>query len=149
MADTLRQQIGDAIDTLLKTISTVNLYETNLGNNIFQWEKELPQDVLLGASWMDTIDDITQGEPSIAEEAHNLTVEIVGKANEVGRPPLIARAAMGDVVKAFGSDNTLGGLVNQMFLINQTLEKNHGEDVISSFSVVMNMMYQSNRLTPF
>ncbi len=149
MADTKRQDIVDAIKTLLETILIANAYETNLGSNILEWEDNLPDENLPAASFSDTNDEIGNGEPSVDQEGHNLTVEVTGKAQEVGRPLLVARQAMGDVIKAFGSDRTLGGLVTYIYLTSQALDKDHKENVISSFNVVVNVFYESNQLDPF
>ena len=144
-----RQDIVDAFKTLLQTISVANGYETELGSNILEWEDNLPDENLPAASIADTDDDISTGEPSVTQEGHNLTMEVTGKALEVGRPPLVARQAQGDVIKALGTDVSLGGLVTYMFLTSQAIEKDHKENVISSFSVVVNIFYESNQLDPF
>src|SRR3990170_3357246 len=58
MADSIRQQIMTAIDTRLKLITITNGYETNAGNNVYEfWDIALEDDELPAIIWRDGAED--------------------------------------------------------------------------------------------
>jgi len=126
---TKRQQIVEALDNLLKTILTTNGYETNLGRNVFEWratpliENEMP-----GVVWRDTADTV---DLTIGQHQHNLTFEILLFAQGQTAPSTI-RKMMADVVKAIGSDLTLGGLVEDI----KPQSENMGTEQAEKFNAV-------------
>jgi hypothetical protein len=108
MATNKWQQVITAVLTRLRTIKTTAGYETNAGNNVFEWRPNpLAEGELPGIVVRDTFPEevITVG----AHE-HTLLIEccvFTGGATA----PAQARLVIADIVKAFGTDRTFGGLV--------------------------------------
>lgn len=143
---TKRQQVVEALDTLLKTILTTNGYETDLGNNVFEWRATpLAEDETPGIIWRDTADTI---DLTIGENQHNLNFEILLFAQGTTAPSTI-RKMIADVVKAIGSDLTLGGLVED---IKQNSE-NIGTDQAERFNAVamltFTVIYTTEPFNPY
>lgn len=102
------QLIIDAILTKLRTITTTNGYETNVGNNIFEWranpleESEMPGIVLR--------DTFPEEIMTVGAHEHTLLIELfifTAGADAVAQ----ARKIIADLNKAMGSiDRTWGGL---------------------------------------
>src|SRR3990172_8463350 len=109
MADSKRQQIMTAIDTRLKLITVTNGYETNAGNNIYEfWDIALEDDELPAIIWRDGAED---SELLVnTTQDRTMTVELVLQALGVTAPAIL-RKLIADVEKAIAVDNTWGGLV--------------------------------------
>lgn len=102
------QQVVTAVLTRLRTIKTTAGYETNAGTYVFEWRANpLGEGELPGIIVRDTFPEevITVG----AHE-HKLLVEcfvFTGGATATTQ----ARQVIADIVKAFGTDRTFNGLV--------------------------------------
>lgn len=108
MTDTIRQKLVDAIKARLQTIKTVNGYETNLGNHVFEWrnapleEHEMPGLVFR---------DLDEAIPLTGlVENHELEIEIELYTADGVATPATTRKAIADVSKCIGADATFGGL---------------------------------------
>lgn len=112
--DSKRQQIIDAIDARLKTIKTVNGYETDAGNNVFEWratplqDSELP--ALLFRDTTSPVDDETY-----SMHLHTLSVEITLVASGATSADII-RKMLADIQKAIGTDATWSGIAADTLL---------------------------------
>ena len=106
MTDSIHQDIVDAFKTLLQTITVVNGYETNLGNNVYEWrptaleENELPGLVFR--------DKPGKTDIAIGKHQHNLDVEIEIKVSG-STVSATMRKCIADVIKCIGTQNTIGG----------------------------------------
>ena len=108
MPDTIRQQIMDALKTRLKTITTTNGYQTDLGKNVFEWRSSaLNSGELPAAIYRDTA---CETEEQISAHQHNLSIEVEVIAASGAGTAVEVRQLIADVAKAVGSDITFGGL---------------------------------------
>ena len=108
MVDSKRQQIMTAIDTRLKAIKIVNNYETNAGNNVYEfWDIALEDDELPAIIWRDGAED-SELLVSTTQD-RTLTIELVLQALGVTAPAIL-RKLIADVEKAIAVDYTWGGL---------------------------------------
>jgi hypothetical protein len=108
VADSVRQDIIDALDARLKAILVTNGYETDIGQNVFDWLAEpLEEDDLPALIYRDTSVETTID--TIASFAHKMILNImVAVANST--PMTTIREIIADIDKAIGVDHTFGNL---------------------------------------
>src|SRR4030067_3246140 len=108
MADSIRQQIINAVDTRLKTIKIINGYETDAGLNVFHYkENPFEQDKFLCIEYRD-VNDYPE-DLSFGLFLHTITLEIRAYANGITIDKT-ARKLKADIEKAINTDLTWGGL---------------------------------------
>lgn len=146
MADSKRQIILNAIDTALKTIKIANGYETDLGNNIFEWREEpLQESELPAAIWRDTDEPV---EFTIGAHEHKLTVEI--ELYAVGpTSPTILRKLIADVVKLVGANLTWSGNAEDTKPQTEDIKTEKESRRIAGALVKFEVIYTTNRFDPY
>src|SRR3989304_4120460 len=98
MADSIRQQIMTAIDTRLKLITVTNGYETNAGNNVYEfWDVALEDDELPAIIWRDGAEDSDLLVNTTQDRT--LTIELTLQALGLTAPAIL-RKLIADVEKA-------------------------------------------------
>ena len=140
MADSIRQQIIDAIETQLGTILTTNGYETNLGSNIFVWKPEpFAATEVPGADIQDQEETI---DLAVWLHEHSLTlaVKVVGSGTTVTAD---LRKYIADVTKAVGVDLTWGSLAQDTAFSGTDLIEVEVNDKVR-MGVQMNFTVQYN-----
>jgi len=104
MAKNIRQQIITKVDTLLKTITVANGYETALGSKVYEWrEYPIDDDAPPACVYKDT-DDISMFATN--QWKHSLKLEILLYGNTASQ----VRQMIADVIKAIGTKTTWDGL---------------------------------------
>lgn len=147
MPDTIRQQIVTAIDTRLKAIKTTAGYQTNLGNNVFQWrttaidaDNEMPC-----ATHRDTQDTI---DLTIGLHLHTLKIEI-GVFAKGSTSPAEMRKLIGDIHEMTGSDVTWGGLAEDTKIISEKIISAHEENKFMGIEVELEVEFTTKVFDPF
>ncbi len=146
MADSKRQQIVMAIDARFKTIKTVNGYETNAGNNVYEWrsspmiESELP-----GLIYRDTQETEAL---SIGYQVHTLTIEIEGYVVGSAAPASL-RKLIADVIKAIGTDPLWGGLAEDTRPVEETIQVEQEERRIAGARIKIEVDYRTGIFNPY
>jgi hypothetical protein len=108
VADTVRQDIIDAVDARLKAILVSNGYETDVGSNVFDWHAEpLEEDDLPALIYRDTSVETTVD--TIASFSHRMILSIMAAVTS-STPMTTIRKIIADIDKAIGVDHTFGGL---------------------------------------
>lgn len=143
MADSKRQQILSAIDTRLKTIKTINGYETNLGNKIYAWKATPLDDVdLPAAEYRDIANDHFKPAP-IGSFRWALTIEI-GVITASGTTTISdIRKMIGDVYKAIGTDITWSTLAQWTEQPSDKVEIEQQEKTIGGAKIVFQIIYDA------
>lgn len=146
MADSKRQQIVTAIDARLKTILISNGYETNVGNNVYEWwsmpliESELP-----GLIYRDTQEIEAL---SIGYHIHTLTIEI--DAFVVGsNSPSDLRKLIADVIISIGVDETWGELAEDTRPVEETIQIEQEERKIAAVKIKIEIDYRTGIFNPY
>jgi hypothetical protein len=103
-----RQRICTKLDTQLKTILTAGEYETDLGNNIFEWrDSALQESELPGLIWRDQVQETDD------TRVHNLDQHILPIEMEIitvgGTAITEIRRLIADVIRAIGAKRTWDG----------------------------------------
>jgi hypothetical protein len=105
MADSKRQEILDQIAARLKTIKKNAGYETDLGNNVYDWRLN-PWDssTMPGVMYRDEEESIEDDLTRTHMVTMELSVEAVGLGTAQISSAELARKMLADIVKAFGTD---------------------------------------------
>lgn len=108
MADSIRQQIISALDARLKAILITGGYETDIGENVFDWRAEsLEEDDLPALIYRDV--SVESGVDTMASFFHRMVVNIL-VAVQSSTPMTEIRKIIADIDKAIGVDHTYGNL---------------------------------------
>ena len=138
-----------AIDTRLKLITIANGYETNAGNNVYEfWDVALEDDELPAIIWRDGAEDselvvnTTQGR--------TLTVELILQALGVTAPAIL-RKLIADVEKAIAVDNTWGGIAifTSVMTIVDTFDVEHKDRRIGACRARFTVLYRTGYLNSY
>ncbi len=147
MADSVRQQVIDAIITRIKTITTANGYETDVGNSVFEWhttdfaEADLPV--------IDVRDTSESVEVIGGHHANTLNVEVEVKTLGIAGDTEI-RDIIADISKAIGTDTSLGSLVqNTRPVNNEILSAGQQDKKIYSVIVGLEVQYRTKAFSPY
>lgn len=107
-----RQDIIDLVIARMQTILSSGDYETNLGQNVEDWQTNWDDDELPALSVCDLVDGINfvNEQPTAALQQHALPLQLRIFAKSDTRPADL-RKMIADVVKAIGTDQfwTNGG----------------------------------------
>jgi hypothetical protein len=150
MADSIREQIIQALITLLGGITTTGGYETNIGNNVDRGVRGMLEDSDLPAIVVVTGTQSTNNGP-IGKNTHNLEVEIFGEKTFMSSqtPEEQSDKMLADIVKRLGTDTNLGGLA--VDITQHTLDSGESEtktDVINAL-VGVTIQYRTGHLDPY
>lgn len=149
MADSLRQQIVSAIDTRLKTILISGGYETNAGNNVYEfWSIALEDSELPAIIWRDGAED-TELLVSTTQD-RRMTVELTLQAVGTTAPATL-RKVIADVEKAMLVDYTWGGLAifTSPVDISDTFDMDHQERRIGVCRARFTVLYRTGYLDSY
>lgn len=149
MADSIRQQILDAVATRLGTITTANGYETEAGGNVYEWAVvPLDQDNLPALGYKDSGEDIV--DETVGEQIRTLHVDIVGieKGTAV---TAFTRKISADVIKAAGTDLTWGGLAEDTTLrtAGKDIEIEHKDRKLAANLTGLDIEYSTQRFNSY
>jgi hypothetical protein len=145
MADSKRQDIIDALDTLLKTIKTTAGYETNLGSNVKEFDETAMNESESPKCIHRDMGQIS-AEQDFDSWIHDLTImldlEVVGSIATM-------RKCIADVTKALGSDNTLGGLAIKIKPPTDQIGAEHKEKFIVGAIMKFVVRYETASWNPY
>lgn len=148
----LRQRILTALDTRLKTILIANGYETDLGQNVFEWRDTMVQQSELPALvWKDLNEDpssATVGK-TIGYHWHDLTVEMSILSSDGSSTPEQMRKCLADVTAAVGTDTTFGGLAIRTQPVPNEAAVEQADRIIGAFRLTINIHYQTKKWNPY
>lgn len=147
MADSIRQQIVDAILTRMQTILIVNGYETDLGNNVFEWRTtDLQESELPGLIVRDVSEDVAvRGGNHVC----TLNIEVEAKASGTTSATVI-RDIIADITKAIGTDINFSNLVQETEPVeNESLGFEQKDKKFSGATMRFNCVYVTNAFDPY
>lgn len=107
MADTIREQIIQAIATKMAAITTAGGYNTNMGSHVSRAALYIPAADLPALS---IIPKVEEASKVYGLQKHVMPVEIIGFDDQgTANPSVIAELMLGDIIKAFfaGTRSTL------------------------------------------
>ena len=141
----IRQQIMEAYEDQLQTITTGAVYNTSLGSYIYE-DKDTPfaDTATLGLVYRDTNNTTAQ---TFGNQEHMLTVEnlilVVGTAAK-------KRQVIADFVKCIGSNLTLGGLCEEISPISdEAVEGDHANKKAYWITIRIAIQYITSNWNPY
>lgn len=140
MANT-RQQIMDALEARLKSISTANGYGSNLGGSVHTWRK---RPVTLADTPCLLVADGSADSTSLAYPVrdHRLSVDIVGVVSS-NTTASQARQLADDIHAAIGADQTLGGLALKIDPLSHEITLETDGDITGAVKVSISIHYRT------
>lgn len=149
MADSKRQQICTAIDSRLKSILVSGGYETNIGNNVYEfWEIPLEETELPGMIWRDGAESADLSVTSVQTRTLkiHLTIQVAGTDS-----PRQIRKALADIEKAIKVDTTWGVLAidTRPPEVVDTFEMGHEARRIGAARVTFDVIYRTGYLDSY
>lgn len=146
MPDSKRQKIVTAIDTALKNIKTSQGYETDLGDNVFEWREEpLQETEIPGAIWRDTDAPVDE---TFGEHLHKMILEVELFSSGASAPALL-RKLIADVVKMIGANLTWGGLAEDTRPQTEDIKTDRESKRIGSALLKFEILYLTARFDPY
>lgn len=136
---TIRQQIVTAVAARLATILTANGYQTDLGENVFQFKPEPWTTTEMPGT--DLREEVTDDTLSFGLEIHTMKVicrcMVTGAASNED-----VRKVHGDITTMVGTDPTWGGLAQNTGLVTARLaEVRQAEELFSGVDVTFDIEY--------
>lgn len=153
MADSIYQDIIDEWKTLLQTIKTANGYETNLGNNVFEWRPTaLEENELPGLVFRDKPGKIAW--LSIGKHRNEINVEVEVKVSGSTTPATL-RKCIADLIKCVGTEaNKAGAVLNNLAEDIQhgdapELETDHANKYFGSLVMKFTIIFLTDPWNPY
>ena len=150
MALSVRQQIVDALIALLRTITTINGYETDLGLNITEWRTEDWQE-----SELPGCDVRDPGEETEVKGQHHyniISIELEAKVQS-STAPSVVRDIIADINKAIGTvtkTSTLGLLVTQISPVeNESIDFEKKDKSFGGALMKIDISYRIKAFQPY
>lgn len=140
MADSIRQQIIDKIDTRFKAIKITGGYKTNIGNNVFDWlARDLADTELDALIYRDKRNEVSWTE--FGAIANRITLEIEIKTKSGSTTAKQTRMMIEDVYKAIGTDETWGGLALITIPKSEEMDLEFSDKKIGSATITVEIEY--------
>jgi hypothetical protein len=138
-----RQEIVSAIAARLKTITTANGYNLNIGTKVYDWKlspvkpSELPLIELRDGVAPIELTDMDGGL------SHQLKIEIVIMASGITAATTI-RSGLQDISRAMYTDRHFGGLIKSFIPESTNIELQQEENLIAAGQYSCTMVYYSD-----
>jgi len=148
MADSIRQDIIDAIKTQLATIKTTAGYETNIGNHVFEWKCDnWEENQTPGVSIYDKEEEV--GVVELSRHDLRLNVSIIACVTEGTTTSANCRKALADIVKMVGLNKRWGGLAYSTFWRGSTMNVLQDETTKGEVEVRLEIRYRLGQFDPY
>lgn len=150
MADSRRQQIVDAVKTRFQAITVAGGYETNIGNNVFEW-RDIPS-VMVEENDMpcvlvrDPRTEITQRVSKVQD--HDLTIE-AAVVTATATIPVQVRKMIADIYKAIGVDRTWGGKALDTLPVKDEMGVEHAGKRFGGATVTFTIRHRTLSYDPY
>ncbi|MDW8003051.1 MAG: hypothetical protein RMJ39_10410 [Deltaproteobacteria bacterium] len=138
---TKREEIVEALKSLIEGIRKKEGYETDIGKNVEVWRSEpfLPSElpcvnIMDYASYVEEVGDF-----------HNVTLSFAIDVVFANEPMAVLRSAISDLKKAIFGDETLGGLAISTRYLGDEVEISQKEDKISVLHARVSVLYRVER----
>lgn len=140
---TIRQQIVNALETRLKTITVANGYATAIGSKVYPWRKtEIDEADLPAICFWDQSAEM-QRETLKGATSHTLSITVAlfvtGKTT-----PAQARDGLNDILKAIWTDPYFGGLAVQYVPKSHELTMEVDGDICGAGQVKFDLQYYTS-----
>lgn len=146
------QQILAAIDTRLKGILISSGYQTDAGKNVFYWrtipfaqDSEGTMSDLPGIKYFETSERTETLNFPIRTNTTSLSVECLATGSDDATVKATIDKIYADVMKAFGTDETWGGLAIITEKTGHEVKMEREEVLVGALSVTFEITYRHSR----
>jgi len=146
MADTKRQQIVSKVIEKLKTITTANGYNIQIGDKVYDWQVTPATVDDLPAIFVRDLDDTI--DITIGLHEHNLAMNLEMLLKDSTTPEQ-AREGIADMVKLVGQNITWGGLAEDTRLAGEDLIMEQHEKKLASAMLRINIQFLTEPFNPY
>lgn len=145
MADTIRQQIMNAVKTRLQAITVINGYNFDLGNKVFEWkDSPFADNEMPGLIYKDVSCDISQVEGHRCNL--HIEIEIAARAGSIA---LDIRKMIADIYKAIKVDIQWGLLAMDTLPEGDSMMIDEGGKLIGGVSIKFIILYRTKEWDPY
>src|SRR4030067_3027726 len=144
MADSIRQQIMNAVKTRLQAITTVNGCNYNLGSNVFEWRNTPVSDSELPAL---IYRDISCDTEYFETHRHRLHIEVELAMKDIAASTI--RKMIADVIKAIGVDVQWSNLAINTHPEGDEIIIKQSEKIIEGASVKFAIEFRTKEWDPY
>lgn len=163
MANSIRQQIVNAIQARLETILITNGYETNAGTVVYQHKANpISNSVTQAISFADTEEAAVEGENTMgltSSHVKKLLIEVSLFTNEITQKPAIARKMLADIelcifkdlagVDDFVTAQRWGGLAQKSDFVSNNIAVSQQDLIPSLVTYIFTIDYITNLNDPY
>ena len=148
MADTIREQILQAVVTRLKTITVANGFNLDIGDKVFRARPTGDDSVLPWAVLWDSSEAATR-QYGLRVVTMDIVVEILSKYTLVTGASQVGNQALGDILKAMPESDAWGGLARDTkYQAGQTAFPSDG-DTTAGVKVSFSIEYTTGLNNPY
>lgn len=140
MADSIRQDIIDALDTRLKAIKVSGGYKTNAGLHVFDWlDRDLADSELDAIVYRDRTSNLQM--ESFSAVVNMVRLEIEAKTKQASGTARRLREIIEDIYKAIGTDETFGGLAHETLPAGEEIDIQQQDKIMGSAIINIEIAY--------
>jgi hypothetical protein len=144
MAESIREQIVDAIITRFQNILKSKGYETDFGENTILWPTSPFSEIELPAI---CVFDMTEEITEMAMGRHQIWLGI--QINLLSSSPDEVRKGIADISKAIGTDRTFGGLALGVEPPNNEMMVAEAEKIFSGAKINFRILFTTLAWDPY
>lgn len=144
MTTSTRQQIITALDTRLKTILVTGGYNSDAGENVFDWlDRDLDDSELDALIYRDKSNNADMND--FDSVSNKVIVEIEVKTKSASTTGAQVRKMIEDVYKAIGTDETFGGLALGTMPQGEIIDIRQSDKITGSATITIEIEYESTK----
>lgn len=142
MADSIRQQIIDKIDTRFKAIKKTGGYKTDVGLHVFDWlDRDLADSELGALIYRDRTNTKNASSQKIFDNKVRLEIEV--KTKSASTTAKQVRMMIEDVYKAIGTDETWSGLAQKTNSVEDNINVDLADRIVGSGTITVEIEYRT------
>jgi len=155
MADSIRQDVINALKTRMATITTGNGYETNIGTYVKEWytgdanSDNIPMLNIVDESVDIRMEGDELGGIRMGKERHEMDVTLEVRLSNGTSTSTTLRKAIADIYKAMGTDRTLGGILKDSRPRNDQIKIEQNDKVVGLANVSLSLFYETSLFNPY
>lgn len=144
MADTIRQHIIDDIKDRMESILTPGGYDTDAGQNVFEWREYPVNDDELPCIIIRDKDCPVNQDTNFSHE-NRLEIEFGIKASSSEE----VRQIFGDIYTAIGTDLTWNGFAYDTEPVGEDIQMEHESKIVADASLKIIICFRTQKWDPY
>jgi len=151
MSDSRREQIVQAVKTLMGSITVVNGYAIDLGKNVFRGTTRILEKDELPGLIINEGKETTDSTLTIGLDHNYLILDLAARATYTDGDDWykVCNNMLADIIKAFGTDYSLGGLALDINIDSNQTGIDEGQKLTAGTDISVTVEYRTAHLNPF